>query len=120
MVVDAVRQGGRAGGFRLDEGRTAGINVSIFVGHSAEKPAVQGETDRGRKKEKESESNTVVKRGKNKEKVKQNREGEREEGTEKKTNRRLRMLKTLPFESAAIIHASQHLLLYKKVVSTRA
>jgi hypothetical protein len=30
-VVDAVRQGGWAGGFRLDEGRTAGINVLIFV-----------------------------------------------------------------------------------------
>lgn len=31
VVVDAVRQGGRAGGFRLDEGRTAGVNVSVFV-----------------------------------------------------------------------------------------
>lgn len=52
VLVDTVRQGGWARGFRLDEGRTAGINVSIFVGHSAEKPVTSGDT-KGGEKEKE-------------------------------------------------------------------
>lgn len=46
VVVDAVRQRGRARRFRLDVRRTARINVSIFAWHSAEKPVVWRERER--------------------------------------------------------------------------
>lgn len=68
MVVHAVRQGGRAGGFRLDEGRTAGVNVSVFVGHSAEKPEVDGRYKQ-REREKERGSDAETKRGGDQENV---------------------------------------------------
>ena len=125
VVVDAVRQGGRAGGFRLDEGRTAGINVSIFVWHSAEKPEVEGDTNRRRKRRIECQTQRPkqleTKRSwKNKSKWKGRFKEEK-----KKKDKNSYVKDLAPWEcslraGAYTSFASQYLLFYNKVISIRA
>ena len=124
VVVDAVRQGGRAGGFRLDEGRTAGINVSIFVWHSAEKPEVDGDINRRRKRRRECQ--TQRPKEVDKEEVKKQEEMEGKiEGRKKKKDKNSYVKDLAPWECSLragdyTSFASQYLLFYNKVISIRA